>query len=65
MIIHQSEYDLSFEERLVQEARRLSEEANRLPIREEREELFRQARQADTASHMTEWLPYVGLRAPK
>lgn len=65
MILQQSEYDLAFEERLVQEARRLSEEANRLPICEEREELLRQARQADTASHMTEWLPCVGLRAPK
>jgi hypothetical protein len=65
VILRQTEYDLSFEERLAQEARRLSEEASRLPICKEREELLRQARQVDTASHMTEWLPCVGMQPPR
>ena len=64
MIRHQTEYDLSFEEKLAEEARRLREEANRLPICNERDELLRKARQADTSSHMTEWLSCVGLQAP-
>lgn len=62
MMIIQTEYELSFEEKLGEEARRLVEEANRLPNCREREELLRRARNADAASHMTEWLPYVGLR---
>jgi hypothetical protein len=65
MIRHQTEYDFSFEEKLAQEARLLREQANRLPICQEREELLRQARHADTASHMTEWLSCVGLQPPK
>lgn len=57
----QADCEPSFEEKLAEEARRLSEEAYRLPDGREREELLRRARNAAVASHMTEWLPYVGL----
>jgi hypothetical protein len=40
------------EERLVQEAQRLSQEAKSTPSGIERERLIRQARQAETASHV-------------
>lgn len=64
-MIKQREHELSFEEKLSLQAKRLSEEARRLPNGREREELLRRALHADTASHMTQWLPYVALRGPK
>ena len=56
---------LSFEERLAKEAKRLREQAKALPPGVEREELMRKARQAETASHMNEWLTSPGLRPPE
>jgi hypothetical protein len=56
---------LSLEERLVEEAKRLREEAKSLPPGAEREALLRKARQAETGSHMSEWLSSPGLRPPK
>ncbi|MHC2397556.1 hypothetical protein ACVMGC_002100 [Bradyrhizobium barranii subsp. barranii] len=58
----------SLEERLAQEAQRLREQARKLPAGAERETLLRkarQARQAETGSHMSEWLRSPGLQPPK
>jgi hypothetical protein len=46
----------SLEERLSEEAMRLREEAKLLPPGAQREALLRRARQAETGSHLTEWL---------
>ena len=55
----------SLEARLAEEAKRLREEAKLLPPGTVREELIRRARQAETGSHMTEWLTSRGLRPPE
>jgi hypothetical protein len=55
----------SLEARLAEEANRLPEEARTLPPGAEREEMLRKARQAETGSHMTEWLTSPGLRPPE
>jgi len=54
----------SLEERLSEEAKRLREEAKLLPPGTKRDKLIRKARQADTGSHMSEWLRSPGLRPP-
>jgi hypothetical protein len=56
---------LTLEERLAQEAKRLRDEAKTLPPGAVREELLRKARQADTGSHMSEWLRSPELQPPK
>jgi hypothetical protein len=55
----------SLEERLAEEAKRLREEAKLLPPCAEREKLIRRARQAETGSHVSEWLRSPGLQPPK
>jgi len=55
----------ALEERLALEAQRLREEAKRLPPGSECEILLRRARQAETGSHMSEWLRSPGLASPK
>lgn len=55
----------SLEERLAEEARRLREEAELLPHGPVRDEALRRARQAETGSHMSEWLRSPGLQPPK
>jgi hypothetical protein len=55
----------SLEARLTEEAKRLREEAKLLPPSAERDEMIRKARQAETASHMNEWLTSPGLRPPE
>jgi hypothetical protein len=55
----------SLEERLAEEAKRLRAEAKLLPPGAARDEMIRKARQAETGSHMTEWLTSSGLQAPK
>jgi hypothetical protein len=55
----------TLEERLVKEAQRLRQEAKGTPAGIERERLLRQARQAETASHVNEWLASRGLQAPQ
>jgi len=52
---------LSFNERLKQEAASLRARAQTLPQGDEREKLIRKARQADTATHMDEWLASTPL----
>jgi hypothetical protein len=54
----------TLEDRLAQEAERLKEEAKKLPHGPEREILLRKARQAETGSHLSEWLRSPGLQPP-
>ena len=53
------------EQRLAEEAKRLREEAELLPPGTVRDEMIRKARQAETGSHMSEWLRSPGLRPPQ
>jgi hypothetical protein len=55
---------ISLEERLTEEARRLREEAELLPHGPVREEALRKAREAETGSHLSEWLRSPGLKLP-
>ena len=55
---------LSLEERLAAEAKRWREQAEKLPYGPEREAALRKARQAETGSHVSNWLGSPGLRSP-
>jgi hypothetical protein len=56
----------TFEEGLTEEARQFREEAEKEPPGSTaRELLLRRARQAETASHMNDWLASLGLWPPK
>jgi hypothetical protein len=55
----------SLEERLAEEAKRLRAEAKLLPPGAIRDTLIRKARQAETGSHMSQWLSSPGLRPPE
>jgi hypothetical protein len=55
----------SFEERLAEEAQRLKNQAGALPPGTQREGLLCKARQAETASHISQWLSSPGLASPK
>jgi hypothetical protein len=60
------ERKLTFEQRLAVEAARFKEAAdNEKPGSMARELLLRRARQAETASHINEWLNSPGLAPPK
>jgi hypothetical protein len=56
---------VSLEERLAEEAKRLRAEAKLLPPGAARDALIRRARQAETGSHMSEWLRSPGLQPPE
>jgi hypothetical protein len=58
-------HQIPFEERLASHARRLRDEAKKLRPGSDRDDLVRRARQAETASHLTEWLMSPGLASPK
>jgi hypothetical protein len=59
-------HKLTFEERLAEEAKRYREAAEKeLPGSMARELLLRRARQAETASHMNDWLRSPALSPPK
>ena len=53
------------ENRLIDEAERLRTQARGTLPGTERERLIRKARQAETASQMSEWLRSPGLQAPR
>jgi hypothetical protein len=55
----------TLEFRLTTEAANLRKQAEGLPAGIRREELMRKASQADTASHMNQWLSSPGLQSPK
>jgi hypothetical protein len=58
-------HTLSFEDRLAEEAKRFKEAAEREPLGSmSRELLLRRARQAETGSHLSQWLRSPGLRTP-
>ena len=52
------------EQRLEEQAKRLRQEARGTPPGVEREKLIRRARQAETASHINQWISSKGLKAP-
>jgi hypothetical protein len=54
----------SLEERLAEEAKRIHDEAEAMPPGLSRERLVRMARQAATASRLSEWLRSPGLNHP-
>jgi len=54
----------SLDQRLTEQAERLRKEAQGTPPGVERDRLIRKARQAETASHMQEWLTSRGLQVP-
>jgi hypothetical protein len=55
---------VSLELRLEEHAKRLRQEAGRTPSGIEREKLIRRARQAETASHINQWISSKGLQPP-
>jgi hypothetical protein len=55
----------SLEDRLAEEAKLLREKAKLLPPGAARETLLRKARQAETGSHISEWLRSPELQPPK
>ncbi|MHC2626802.1 hypothetical protein ACVIW2_008834 [Bradyrhizobium huanghuaihaiense] len=55
---------VSLEERLAEEAKRLREKARSLPPGPLRDDALRKARQAETGSHMSQWLRSPGLQPP-
>ena len=55
----------TLDQRLTEQAERLRKEAQGTPPGIARDKLIRQARQAETASHMQEWLLSPGLQAPR
>ena len=52
-------------EHVLAEAARLKEQAKMARAGKDRELLLRKARQAETASHINEWVNLQGLKAPK
>jgi hypothetical protein len=55
----------SLEQRLTEEAKRLRAKAKLLPPGAAREALIRKAQQAETGSHISEWLASPGLQSPR
>jgi hypothetical protein len=55
----------SLEERLIEDAKRLREEAKLLPPGAVRDATLRKARQAETGAHVSEWLRSPGLQPPR
>jgi hypothetical protein len=55
----------SLKDRLASFAKEVREKASLLPPGEERTDLLRRARQADTASHLDEWVNSPGLQPPR
>ena len=53
------------DQRLTEEAELLRKEARGTPPGVARDNLIRRARQAETASHMQEWLASPGLQSPR
>lgn len=55
----------TLDERLAKEAERLRAEVQAMPPGLECEHLLRKAKQAETASHVNNWLRSPGLQLPK
>ena len=57
--------ETSLDQRLEDHAKRLRKEAQGTPAGIKRDDLIRRARQAETASRLSEWLSSPGLQSPK
>ena len=57
-------HNKDFQQRLADEARRYRDAAALLPPGQARELLLRRVRQAETASHIDDWLKSPGLQPP-
>jgi hypothetical protein len=57
-------HTLTFPDRLAKEAERFRQEAEAKPPGQDRDNLLRKARQAETAAHIDEWLSSPGLKGP-
>jgi hypothetical protein len=55
----------SLKHRLFSFAKAMREKASHLPPGPEQDDVLRRARQADTASHLDEWINSAGLQSPK
>jgi hypothetical protein len=56
---------LSIEEKWHEQAEAFKRDAEKLPQGKEREDLLREARQLETASHINEWVSSPGLASPR
>jgi hypothetical protein len=56
---------LTIEEQWHQQSEAAKKEAEKLPFGRERDHLLREARQLETASHISEWLSSPALSPPK
>jgi hypothetical protein len=56
--------NMSLEDRLADEAKRLHAQADLLPPGVQRDAIERKARQAETGAHLSDWLRSPGLRPP-
>ena len=56
---------LTFPDRMAKEAERFRQEAETKPPGQERDDLLRKARQAETAAHIDQWIASPGLRPPE
>jgi len=56
---------LTFSDRLAKEAKRFRQEAESKPPGQERDDLLRKARQAETAAHIDQWVSSPGLKSPE
>jgi hypothetical protein len=57
-------HEKTFKERLTERSQRFRDEAEKIPHGTARELLLKRARQAEAASHMSEWLS-SGLQSPE
>jgi hypothetical protein len=55
----------SLKDRLASFAKEVREKASRLPHGRERDDMLKKASQAETASHLDDWVNSPGLRSPK
>jgi hypothetical protein len=56
---------VSLRDRLVSFANEVRTKADRLPPGRERDDLLKKERQAETASHLSDWANSPGLRLPR
>ena len=56
---------ISLEQRLAEEARRLREQAKKLPPGPDRERLLRKVRDDEMVAQMADWIASPGLQPPK
>ena len=55
----------SLEDRMAEQATKLKEQANQLPLGQERDALLKRARIAETGANLSDWLTSPRLRPPQ